>query len=74
MATKKFNQKPAPAPPGGQSQTGGSSPNDAKLLKYVWGNAQRIVASISFAASRAGEQQRWSEVNDYLAIANQLSP
>jgi hypothetical protein len=52
----------------------GPSPNDAKLLNYVRGNAQRIVASISFAASRAGEQQRWSEVNDYLAIANQLSP
>jgi hypothetical protein len=70
---KTNHSRTSTAPLSASGPAGGSSPNDAKLLNYVRGNGPRIVAAASFAAARAGEQQHWGEMTEYLTIANNLS-
>ena len=43
------------------------------LVDYVRANAPYIVSALSCAASRAGEQGAWSDMNSYLGIANEIS-
>ena len=43
------------------------------LVDYVRSNAPYIVSALSCAASRAGEQGAWSDMNSYLGIANEIS-
>ena len=50
-----------------------SSTEDSKLLSYVRSNSQRIVSALSYSASRSGELQNWTEMQETMAIANQLS-
>jgi hypothetical protein len=68
-ATQKTVQNSKTATPPGST----SSQTDTRLLNYVRSHAQQIVASISFAAARAGEAGRYDQMNEYLGMANQIS-
>lgn len=57
----------------GNGQTSTASVADTKLLNYVRGNAPQIVASITLAASQAGEGRDWVQMNEYLTLANTIS-
>lgn len=49
-----------------------SGATDAEIANYVRTNGPRLVTGLSYAASRAGEQENWAEMQGYIGIANQL--
>ena len=68
---KTINNSPKQTP--AEVQKDRQSQGDVRLLNYLRTHAPQIVASISFAASRAGESRDWAQMNEYLAIAQQIS-
>jgi hypothetical protein len=52
------------------SSTGQMTTEDRKLLQYVRTCAPRIVAALVTQSSDAGGSRDWTEMNEYLTIAN----
>lgn len=69
-STGTSSHAPAHRPAAAAAST---STEDSKLLSFVRGNSQRLVSALSYLASRSGELQNWSEMQETMAIANQLS-
>ncbi|WP_180540757.1 hypothetical protein [Nevskia soli] len=54
-------------------QTIAAPAQDAKLVTYVRGNIEPIVAGLIAMSAHAGEERDWQTMNEYQTLAGQLS-